>query len=510
MPPIATVLVLLAVLLPGLLYFGLAIREHRFVVSIRDFFPLTRYVSASAYSRSTVTAGISLATVILALVNLAPFLGISLLTTIGSYAAGFIVLYFAAPAILARNPENKTLQSFLGHEYGNRRVRSVSVAFTFIGYVAIFSMELLVGVTILEPFVGDWVLAFSVTYLLFIIGYSLISGYRSIVATEQWQFRFIVVAVLMLPVFLFILIWRSPQTVGIGKITSEIFGSWNAGWAFVLGIIAMNLPAAISDSGTWQRLCSTRSVDHARRGLLSAIPFFVLLWGTLIIVSCYIAKVAVAGHSFDPATGSLMAFILTSLAANGTLGLLVLFVFMLGLCAAMITTADSLLLVAAQMLVLDVMGVQPDTVSPDRGIRVSRITLAITAVVSFVVFVAFRLLQFDVVQLIFAIYGAQLALVPAVAAALFLHRRLELRKAGTAAALSVLAGFSGAWGSAIYGKTSGQTAWMYNAPAIALGGAVLVFAVATLPAWRAFRRPGLPDRPESRELGPSLGSEDVG
>jgi len=496
MTSIATVLVLAAVLLPSLLYLRLAIKEHPSVKSIRDFFPLTRYLEAGAYSRSTVTAGISLATVILALVNLAPSMGISLLTTIGSYAASFVVLYFAAPAIHHRNPQNLTLQAFLAAQYQSPTVGRVSVAFTFIAYVALFSMELLVGVMVLEPFVGDWVLAFSVTYLVFIVGYSVISGYRSIVATEQWQFRFIVLAVAMLPIALVMLIWRAKTPVPLGQITSEIFGTWSAGWPFVLGILAMNLPAAISDSGTWQRLCSTRSATDAQKGLLGAIPFFILLWGTLIVVSCYIGKVAISSHAFDPRTGTLMSFVLDSLSGGGPLGLVVLFVFMLGLCAAMITTADSLLLVAAQMFVLDVMKVDPEAVAPKRGIRVSRIALATIALLSFVVFLVFKLLKFDVVQLIFAIYGAQLALFPAVAAAVFLPTRLRLSHASLAAASSVIVGFVGAWGSALYGKFSGHAMWMYNSPVVALLGSTVVFALMAAPAWLSAARRARASVPE--------------
>ncbi len=482
MPTAATLLVLAAVLLPGLLYFALAIREHRFVHSIRDFFPLTRYLEAGAYSRSTVSAGVSLATVILALVNLAPLYGISLLTTIGSYAASFFLLYLAAPAILQRNPSNQTLQSFLGSQYSSTSVRTISVVFTFVGYVAIFSMELLVGVTILEPFVGNWILAFSFTYLLFIIGYSLISGYRSIVATEQWQFRFIVLAVAMLPVFLVMMVLRATEPVPIAEIAGSVFGNWNAGWAFVLGIVVMNLPATISDSGTWQRLCSTRGEVDAKKGLLKAIPFFLLLWGTLIVVGCFISTIAIRSHGFDPSSGTLMTYILSSLSTQGVFGLIVLFGFMLGLCAAMITTADSLLLVAAQMFVVDVLAVDPDRVGDKRGIRVSRVALAIIAVVSFLVFLAFRLLKFDVVQLIFAIYGAQLALFPSVASAIFLHRRISLSNASVAAWSSILVGFLGAWASALYGKFSGHTVWMYNAPVVALVGSSLVFVLLSVPA----------------------------
>ena len=114
MPLSATILVLAAVLLPCGLYVWLALKERPNVRSLADFFPLTRHLESGKYSRATVSAGVSLATVILALVNLAPFLGLSLLVTIGSYAFSFVILRRAARRILEANPTNDTLQGWLG------------------------------------------------------------------------------------------------------------------------------------------------------------------------------------------------------------------------------------------------------------------------------------------------------------------------------------------------------------------------------------------------------------
>lgn len=484
MPVLAYFVVFAAILLPAILYFKLALGERRNVRTLDSFFPLTRFLDSGTYAHSTVASGLSLATVILALVNLAPVVGISLIVTIASYAAGFVVLFLAAPTVLRRNPGNQTLQGFLGTAYKSSLVKSVALVFTFVGYISIFAMELLVGVSVLKPFLGDWALVFSVVYLLFIIGYSVIAGFRAVVATEQWHFRFIIAGVAVLPAFLVFLIARSSVNLSLSSISGEIFGTWAAPWSFVVGIVAMNLPAAISDSGTWQRLCSTRSGGHARKGLSSAIPWFLALWGSMIVFSCYISKVATQSHSFEPAKGTLMDFIISSLAGSGVVGALILGVFMLGLFAAMITTADSLLLVAAQMLVIDVMKLDKRKDPPANAVRLSRVVLAAIAVLSFVVFSILHLSKFDVVQLIFAAYGAQLALFPAVAAALFLQRWLDLKRAGLAAVGSVVMGFGAAWGSAIYGKFFNNMDWVYNAPAAAFAVACAAFALLSIYAWR--------------------------
>jgi len=478
----------LAVLLPLLLYIYLALRVRKEISTLGDFFPLARFVKADEFGRSTAAAGVSLATVILALVNLAPFLGLGLFVTIASYVAGFVLLYLVAPTILRANPKNQTLQAYLGGAYESGSVKKVSILFSFVGYVSIFSMELLVGVTVLEPFMGENALFLSGLYLLFIIVYSCIGGFKAVVATEQWQIRFVIAAVLAMVAVIPMILVGQTSKVDLSAVANTVVNSWSAPLSFTIGIIAMNLPAAISDSGTWQRICATRSEEDARAGIRRAIPIFIVVWGTLIVGACFAAQVAIAGGSFDPGKGSLMTYIVTTLATGGAFHTAVLFVFLLGLFAAMITTADSLLLVAAQMLSIDVLKLQSRDESEEKKINRARAILASIAVLSFSLFVLFKTIKFDVVQLIFSIYGANLALFPSVLAALFLGGRLNLPKSAIAATLSVVAGFSSAWISAIYGKLSGDMGWLYNAPVVALVASCAVFIIFSGRAWKTQNR----------------------
>ena len=309
--------VVAAVITPALLYFYLAWKANASINGLGSFFPLSKFVSGDEFGRSTASAGVSLATVILALVNLAPFLGIGLLVTIASYVASFVLLYWCTSTILSANPENDTIQTFLAKSYGSLSLEKVAVGFSFIGLISVFAMELLVGVTVLEPFMGESVFAFSGLYLLFIVGYSVVGGFRAIVATEQWQIRFIVAAVFALLAVIPLTIYQSTNTVSLTNIVGKVAGSWNASWTFCVGIIALNFPAALSDSATWQRLCATKSEDDARHGIRRAIPIFILIWGSLILGACVLSQVAQASGAFDPAKGSLMSFVVTILSTGG-------------------------------------------------------------------------------------------------------------------------------------------------------------------------------------------------
>ena len=479
----AYVAVFIAVLLPAILYFVQALKEQKNIVDIRDFFPLRRTISTGEYRSTTIAAGMSLATVIIAFINLAPHLGITLFVSVVSYSVSFLILYTCVDRIMDANPTNDTIQAYLGKSYESPGVKYIALIFSLIGYVSIFSMELLVGVTVLKPFLGEKVLVFALLYLIFIIIYSLISGYRAIIATDRWQLRSILIAFFSL-FMLAIVHTKSSQDVNVANLISSVSQSWIPAWSFILGITVMNLPAPISDAGTWQRLCSTSDTHSAKRGLLQIAPFFAALWTFLVLFACYYWRVA-ASQGFNAMQETLMDYIMRTLGTSGPFFTVILFLFVLGLFSAMISTADSLLIVAGQILSIDILKLNPESASPKLIIRQARFAMGSIAILSFIVFTALHFLKFDVVQLVFAIYGAQLAMFPAVFFSLFCSNWIELRQVRLAAGLSIFVGFFGGWASALYGKFSGSLNWLYNAPVTALVSGMVIFLTLSLPAIHA-------------------------
>ncbi|MCM1983150.1 sodium:solute symporter family transporter [Lyngbya confervoides] len=475
----AYIAVFSAILLPAILYFSVAYRERRNVLNIRDFFPLKRSISTGEYRSTTVAAGMSLATVIIAFINLAPALGITLFVSVITYSLSFVLLYFCADRIMRANPQNDTIQAYLGKSYGSYSVKNIALIFSLIGYISIFSMELLVGVTVLEPFLGAGTFVFSLVYLIFIIIYTLMSGYRAVIATDKWQLRFILVSIASLLVLAIVETQQAPA-VDVLSTFSSVATSWVPAWAFIIGIAVINLPAPISDAGTWQRLCSTTDSQSAKRGLIQISRFFAILWAIIVIFACYYGRIA-AATGFDPTQETLMTHIMRIFATSGPGFIILLFFFVLGLFSAMISTADSLLIVVGQFFSIDILKLNPEDTEPQRMMQKARISTAAIAIISFVIFTILKFLQFDVVQLVFAIYGAQLAMFPSVFFSLFFSERFNLRKVRYAASSSIFSGFIGGWASALYGRFSGDSNWLFNAPATALVASLVVFILLASP-----------------------------
>ncbi|OVE73911.1 hypothetical protein BVX94_02225 [bacterium B17] len=480
---LANIAVFSAILIPAILYFYKSWKVQDEIEGLADFFPLKRTYTAGQFRSTTVAAGMSLATVMIAFLNLAPALGISLMISVITYCLSFVVLYFCAPAIMNANKDNLTIQAFLGKSYESNAVKKTALTFSLIGYLSIFSMELLVGVTVLTPFLGQWVLAFAVVYLVFLIIYSMISGYKAVVATDVWQLRFIILSIGALFVFLLMSLKRTELSLPFADMTKVIFSDWRAPLSFCAGITIMNLPAPISDAGTWQRLCAAKDVASARRGVWQVVGLFFVLWSALILLGNYFAVSGVFTPEYMQEQGSLLSAILSHMSNNGAISLIILFAFILGLFSAMISTADSLLIVASQVFSLDLLNLDPEA-HKDDSLRKTRIAMFCMAVLSFVIFLVFHLIKFDVVQLVFAIYGAQLAMFPSVLAALFLQKKLDLKKARPAAFGSIAGGFLLAWAFALYGKVNGSMNAQFYAPAAGLAGAIVVYLIMSLPAWR--------------------------
>lgn len=472
MSPISTLAVYVAVFLPAALYLWRSWFIRKTVKGVDDFFPLKRELNAAQYRSTTVAAGMSLATVMIYFINLSPILGMALFVSVISFCASLVLLYFLIPKIMHENPENLTVQAFLGKTYQSEAVKKCALFFSLIGYLSIFSMELLVGVSILSPFFGDKVLLFASLYLGFLLVYSLMSGYKAIVATDRLQLAFICVSIVALLGY-FLFLNREPGFFDPAAFKTRLTGSWSAPLSFFLGITFMNLPAPVADAGTWQRVCSCKNAKTAQKGLLGVFGYFLLLWSALILLGNAFSITTVPEQFKDM---PLLSSIIASMGQIESLaGGVIVLIFMLGLFSAMVSTADSLLIAAGQIFSIDVL---KENKAGEEHVELnkSRIAMLCLALGSFILFVVFQKLQLDVVNLVFAIYGAQLAMVPSVFSALVSKRiRQEPMRGHWAALSSIASGFCAAWASALYGKFSGNVMFLYNAPVFGFGVATMVY-----------------------------------
>ena len=466
--------VLAALLLPGILYICIAVRSAKQIHSVLEFLPLKRFLPADTVGATVVAAGMSMATVMVALINLSPLLGAALFSTVITYTGGLLLLSIGVKRIMRLNTDNLVLQAFLGREYSSSAVRNAATVFTLVGYLSVFSMELLASVVLLEPFFGSYILGFAFIYLVFLLVYTGLSGFRGVVATDKWQLGFIFLSLVALLVLIVNSIYDSNEALFASPQLKDLLTSWKAPVAFFVGVAAMNIPAPFSDTGTWQRICAARTPVVAKRGLLAACGLFVVIWGTLIIFGIILSSLSFITSSWNPQSEPLMTAVLNVLGSGSTIHLGILFALILGLFSAMISTADSLLIAATQIGLTGFWKHDRIIAQPKIALRQSRWSVLILGIGAFTAFSVFHLLGLNIVQLVFAIYGAQLALFPTTAAVLFFRDRLDLAQLRYFALFSIIVGFSSAWLSAIWGHSTGSTDLQFYAPAFGLLGATCI------------------------------------
>lgn len=475
-----TATVIIALLLVLAVYLSIGISQGRRTKNIADLLPFAfngeaRVNSTSEFYASTVATTVSLATVIMAFFELARHLGIWLLWAAITTAAGLFVVQLFAKRIWQRMSaydHRPTLHEFLGTEFNSELVRYVGAGCASLGFLGAFAVELTVGSKFFAGLV-EGVPSWSVIVVLSVVvfGYTALGGFRAVIISDKIQMISIWLLLFCLPGFyIYYVAGHGGWAANFKKIPPEIFDlSYSVGLIpFLLGIFAINVPTFISDMGLWQRIGGTQKKETVIAGLWASIFGSAATWVVLVLLACFVFMMVDPTTSRNPLL-SLMGVIGTS---KGMFGVIVLFFTVLGLYGAMLSTAATQLIAVSHTLYADVFvrirkRSLTERANSKREIRISRSILVVAAVMSTVLVQLLSNRGFSIVDLIFAIYGAQLGLCPLVISALLLDRE-RLKNISAWAAVAVSAGFVTGWGVAIAGRFTGNTNLVFLAPVCSL------------------------------------------
>lgn len=138
-----TLTVITALLLVLFVYVGIGFAVGRRTKDVADLLPLTvgreaRVKDSTEFSTATVATTISLATVIMALFELSQYLGLWLMWTMVTTAAGLLVVRLFANRIWLRMSvydHRPTLHEFLGNEFDSPVLLRVGAVCTSLGFL---------------------------------------------------------------------------------------------------------------------------------------------------------------------------------------------------------------------------------------------------------------------------------------------------------------------------------------------------------------------------------------
>lgn len=474
--------VIAGVLASAALSLWVGFRQSGQTKTLADLIPMwrpgrARVRNATEFSATTVASSISLATVVLAYFELASFLGVWLLWTVVTTALGLLAVRLVARRIWSKlqayGNRIPTLHEFLGSEFGSRRLALIGAFATSLGYLGAFAVELTVGSRLFSGLVVAAPVSVVVIVLALIgLAYTSAGGFRAVVVTDRIQMVSIWVFLVTLSLYYAVFV---AEHGGVAAAAQHLpadalrLTSRDGLLAFLIGIFVINVPTYIADMGTWQRVTSIQNPSESLPGLVKSAAAASISWGALALLAILAPMITTPSASTNP-----LIPLLKSLAdPASTLSIFVLFVCVAGLYAAMMSTASTQLIAVSHTVYEDIVSYRVSTVPQERAessssLRRARIILVLSATLAVIVVEGLSRAGFTIADLVFSIYGSQLGLFPAVAAALY-GNRSRLKRLDTSAAVSVACGFFAGWGSALFGKATGNGNLVFLAPVVSLG-----------------------------------------
>ncbi|MDR3702520.1 MAG: hypothetical protein P4L56_22940 [Candidatus Sulfopaludibacter sp.] len=456
--------------------------QKRRTRSLGDLIPIQRGREASVrsgveFSSATVAATVSLATVIMAFFELASSMGTWLLWTVVTTSAGILAVRIAAPYIIQKlksyGERIPTLHEFLGTEFDSPTLALIGALATTMGYLGAWAVELTVGSRLFVG-LGLPLPAWAVVVFFSVIGitYTAMGGFRVVIVTDRIQMIAIWLSLgAFVTYFLSSIKADGSLATAFGRLPHSAwdFSSRDGLLAFVIGIAVINVPSFVSDQAMWQRVSSAREPSTISRGLVWSSASAAATWALIAIIAICAPMV-----SRNTSAGPLVALLQTIGRSDNHFNWLLLFLIVVGLVAAMLSTSSTLLIALSHTFTEDVLH-RRKTGSPatSNDLRSARIVLASLAAVSVLVVELLARVGFSIADLVFAIYGSQLSLFAPVVVGLVLPRP-ELKAKSTAAALAVGLGFLSGWTSAVYGRLHGIDNLVFLAPAVSLFVSVAV------------------------------------
>jgi len=480
-----TIVVISALLVSFIAYLFIGFYLSRSTKDVGDMLPLitgklAQVKNKNEFSISTVAATISLATVILTFYELAPYYGYWLYWCVLTTAVGIYVVRIFAKHIWKKINEydhRPSLHEFIATEFTSPRLEMVAAACTSLGFLGAFAVELTVGTRFLSsliPQISPVITISALSLVAFI--YTSQGGYRAVIVSDIWQMFSIWGLLLVLAAFyIYYALHHGGFAASYSRIPTQVTHlSMRDGLIpFLIGICIINVPTYLSDMGIWQRIGAAQKQETVFKGLRLSVLNSIFTWGLIVTLSCFVF-IIIKPKGDENALFTLM----NALGTQGTIGKIVIFVSVLGLFGAMLSTSSTQLIATSHAIYEDILaGIRGKSLTirlaQKSELGLSRLILIISALVA-TVFVGFlNYMGFSIADLIFSIYGSQLGLVTPVIFALLFSKE-KLLQLNTWAGVAIVVGFVSGWFSAIYGKAIGSDNLIFLAPCISL---VLSFSI---------------------------------
>ena len=330
----------------------------------------------------------------------------------------------------------------------------------------------------LVPEIPQWV---SILFLSAVgLIYTFRGGFRAVIKTDQLQIKFIWAFIAVLGGYYIYYMITNGVKSSLDKIpTGAISLDFRPGLEyFLIGIAVMNIPVYISNMSVWQRISGAQDPQIVERGLKRSVWSVGISWSLLAVIACLAYMIVIPTSSQTLLTELLVTI------SQSAIGKVVLFITVIGLYGAMLSTASTNLIAIGHTISEDIAakmrkGELLERINSKKEFFISRAILFGSTVLAVFLVEGLKWFGFSIADLVFAIYGGALALFPPILAALYSDRN-RLRRMSGYAYWAVILGFISGWGAAIFGKIIKDGNLIFLSPGFSILIASVIISIGLL------------------------------
>lgn len=403
----------------GVLNFGKSKSYNSFFLNDRELTPEN--------VRNTFTgAAISVSTVLIFFLTLTPMFGWQIFLSPLTLALGILLFSHAVyprltayPGLMAalRGESEASIDSLGDLVYFLYHQRWLARVVTFIsgaGITCVLVAEMMVGVTIYqEYFVRSEYIVFLIAGTLFL--YAGLGGMKSVVQTDRWQVRVILISMVSI-----VLVLAFQETRNQGAQSGPASSMWSGSWAplqmmpvaLIMNMLIVNLAFLPSSLRVWQVVAASAKGKNFKGSLWWSTAMIAAILTCAVFVSRGVAARS-PGGMIDLQT--IFGFLANN--DNGMVAFVVYPLFVSALLSALVSTADSAILPLAQVFASRDVPWRPQTI-------LRNVTVLLVIVIA-VYFLVTKVLNFNIVPWILTVLSVTTCIAPAIIVPLFVRKQFS-------------------------------------------------------------------------------------
>jgi Na+/pantothenate symporter len=395
-----------------------------------DYFLFPKGFISSKLRDSITASNVSLGSAIFAFLSFGFSFKVAAIISPITWLAGFVILIYVFHRITGLS-SGRTLHGYLAFRYDSVGIGYLASIASIVGFLGTYGVEVLVAIKLFRVIVphdvSDIVLAISLSFI--VTTYTALGGFKAASHADTFRLRGTVLGIAVAFFYSLYIAYTSPtfqQTWLPESISSDFFGFSSLTILFVASLSLLNVPWQLVDMSVWQRLVACKGKEDIKKGLRQSVAFIAVLWLVLILLGMLL-------HYFPgfaaPDNGDFATPFLSYLRNP-----LIFALFAAGCVAALMSTADSLLIASVQTLVMDVFfphkspdllfakaSTEADQDFSEKLLSTGRKWAWVLGISSPILIYLVNVVIPGILDLFFLIYTAQLTLLASVLVAIYSH-----------------------------------------------------------------------------------------